>query len=257
MELMVLMLALLAGSPTWDELVRLRAEERALVSQRTELSAKLSGESRLIAELKANAAGPVAEARLRREMAGAQELARELDALEGRLSALRRQGLALADRVIADERDPGLRAQAATTRAELAQALTAPVRPSPLAQALGVREAATDGPTDLREKADLLKDTQDKVERELALVERRYAAAQRRRELQRSVRALDADPFVEDARRRWPISASHVTPSATCARWRGRATASSSWRAISRNVPRCCAVAPTRCKRDADPAGRT
>src|SRR5262249_52861018 len=74
-------------------------------------------------------------------------------------------------------------------------------RPSAVAAALGVRESATDSPEDLREKADLLKDTQDKVLRELAVLDKKYTAAQRRADLQRASRSLDSNVFLEETRR--------------------------------------------------------
>src|SRR5207237_1103749 len=60
---------------------------------------------------------------------------------------------------------------------------------------------AADSSEDLREKADLLKDTEDQIERELAVLDKRYASAQRRNALERSISSLESNPFAEDVRR--------------------------------------------------------
>src|SRR5262245_38271677 len=99
--LLVAAVALFAH-PTWDQLVRLRAEESQLVRSRAELAAKLDDRTRALDALKARATGPVEHARLEAAMAEAQELARKLIALDAQLTASRRAALAAADRVIAE-----------------------------------------------------------------------------------------------------------------------------------------------------------
>src|SRR5262245_33039898 len=208
--LLALAVALFAH-PTWDQLVRLRAEETQLVRSRAELAAKLDDQTRALDALKARAAGPVEHARLEAAMAEAQELARRLIALDAQLAAKRRAALLAADRVIAEERDANLRAQAIQARADMASALAAPASAGPpgVAAAVGIRENATDGPEDIREKADRLKDTADKIQRELGVLDRKYGAAQRRSELQRQVRSFESNVFAEDVRRQ------HVLPQST------------------------------------------
>ncbi|HJZ87220.1 MAG TPA: hypothetical protein VKN99_18730 [Polyangia bacterium] len=201
MRLLVLTVLLLLGHPAWDDLVRVQAEESQLVRERVPMQARLNEQARTVDSLKARASGPVEDARLQAAMAQAQELARKLAALDGQLAVKRRAVIAAADRVIADERDATLREKAMQVRADMARALAAPTPRPGLASALGIKESATDGPEDLREKADLLKDTEDRIQRELSVLDKKYTAAQRRSELQRSMHSLEASPFVEDVRR--------------------------------------------------------
>jgi hypothetical protein len=190
---------LMLAHPAWDQLSRVRTEEAQLAQERTRLGARLEEQAREVDALKArgDSQGP----KLQAALAAAQELARRLQALDGQLGAKRREVVAAADRVVAEERDAQLRAQAVAARADAARALAAPARPSAVAAALGVSESATDGPDDLRAKADLLADTFDKVRRELVVLDKKYAGAQRRADLQRASRSLDSNVFFEDTRR--------------------------------------------------------
>jgi hypothetical protein len=184
--------------PAWDELARVRTEEAHLAQERTQLAAQVDAQAREIDALKAKVDST--SPKLQASLAQAQDLARRLQALDAQLQAKRRQIVSTADRVVAEERDAQLRTQAIQARADAASALAAP-KPAAVANALGVRESATDSPEDLREKANLLKDTQDKVLRELAVLDKRFQGAQRRADLQRASRSLDNNLFVEDTRR--------------------------------------------------------
>jgi hypothetical protein len=191
-----------AGPPAWEALAQLRGQESQLVQKRTDLAAQLEAKARAVDAAKARANGPVEESRLRETMAQAQELAQRLLDADRRLEQLRREMLTAADRAAGEVRDPALRAQAVQVRVDVAKALTAPPASGRSIQsALGVTESATDGAEDLREKADLLADTEEKIRRELATMDKRYVAAQRRSELQRSMRSLDDNVFMEDTRR--------------------------------------------------------
>jgi hypothetical protein len=201
MRLILVLVALALAHPSWDELVRVRASEMQLTRERAELATRLQEQAHAVEEQKARAKGPVERARLEATLAEAQRLARQLATLDGALAARRRELMAAADRVIEGERDAGLRAQAVQVRADMARALAAPARSLAVGAILGLKEAATDGPDELRAKADLLKDTEDRIQRELAALDKRYGAAQRRNELQRSMRNLESSPFLEDTRR--------------------------------------------------------
>jgi hypothetical protein len=188
----------LLAHPAWDELARLQKDEARIAQERTQLAARVDASAREVDALKVktDAASP----KLQAALAQAQDLARRLQSLDTQLVAKRREIVAAADRVVAEERDAQLRAQAISARADAARALAQPAKPSAVAAALGVRESATDSPEDLREKATLLKDTQDKVLRELAVLDRKYTGAQKRADLQRASRSLDRNLFLEDTR---------------------------------------------------------
>jgi len=188
----------LLAHPASDELARLQKDEARIAQERTQVAARVDASAREVDALKVKS--DPASPKLQAALAQAQDLARKLQALDGQLTAKRREIVAAADRVVGEERDAQLRAQAIQARADAAKALAPPSRPSAVASALGVRESATDSPEDLREKAALLKDTQDKVLRELAVLDKRYTGAQKRADLQRASRSLDNNLFLEDTR---------------------------------------------------------
>src|SRR5215468_10996010 len=188
----------LLAHPASDELARLQRDEARIAQERTQVAARVDASAREVDALKAKT--DPASPKLQAALAQAQDLARKLQALDAQLAAKRREIVSAADRVVAEERDAQLRAQAIQARADAARALAQPARPSAVAAALGVRESATDSPEDLREKAALLKDTQDKVLRELAVLDKRFTGAQKRADLQRASRSLDSNLFLEDTR---------------------------------------------------------
>ena len=98
-------------------------------------------------------------------------------------------------------KDEVLRTKLVQLRAEMAGALATPQPGNAILAALGVGESASDGPEELREKADLLKDAQEKIERELTVLVRRYEVAQRRSDFLRSMHSLESNLFSEDVRR--------------------------------------------------------
>src|SRR5262249_62029350 len=117
--------------PTGSGFVRLRGEGSRLARAGAERAAKPGPRPRALDGLRARAAGRGGQARLEAAMAEAQELARKLIALDAQLTASRRAALAAADRVIAEERDANLRAQAIQARADMARALAAPASAGP------------------------------------------------------------------------------------------------------------------------------
>src|SRR5262245_44310633 len=137
---------ILLAHPAWDELVRVRNDESRIAQERTQVAPRLDAQAREGDALKAT--GDAASPKLPTALAQAQDLARRLQTLDTQLLARRRDLVAAADRVIAEERDAQLRAQAVQARADAATALATPSRPSAVAVALGVRESATDSPED-------------------------------------------------------------------------------------------------------------
>jgi len=190
--------------------------ERVLAHQQR-LEGILAEQSARIARLKRQQQGLQRDAQLQRALREAQSVAARLDALQqgsvkrarARLEQTYRQALAapIADR--------GLRARLLERQARLrARASRAPTR-----IVVGVTADPLDDADDLETKADLLRDSADKVERELRAVRTQLATLERRATLQRHQAAASSDLFIEEAPRwvaqaRSSVSAS-TTPEAT------------------------------------------
>jgi hypothetical protein len=204
-SLLLAVLVMLGASSEWSAFERTKAEEAQLSRQRAQLAAKLEQQAHQVDQLKAHANGPVATAQLEAAMSLGQDLAKRLSQIDAEVGRKRREVMAAADQVIANEHNDNLRTQAIAVRADMASALAGGEKRA-LSSALGVQESASDGPADLTEKADLLKDTEDKIHRELAVLDKRYQAAERRGELMRTMRSLESNPFLEDTRRQHTVA---------------------------------------------------
>ncbi len=182
------------------ELLLREAEQKKLVEQ--------------IENLKAQPNGPVRDLRLESLLAQAKDRA---DALTRQAQALQKQSefvtlqqqklLRLDERILAGEDGPvdsGKRVLLLRLRAQLSERLyaDAPERLRVLTQASAALEQKTpqvDDPQGLRDRADLLRDSADKLLREMAkLKDRRQALVSRQRVRQRAA-TVDEDLFAEQA----------------------------------------------------------
>ena len=126
------------------------------------------------------------------------ELERLASDLRGRgslLAGARRKLIADCDRALASPTLPeAKRLELARVRTAQAAALAAPAKP------LGVARAADDpldGPRELQDKADLLRDSGDKLRREVQRLAQRIDGVERRRHLRERAGAIDEDLFGE------------------------------------------------------------
>jgi hypothetical protein len=146
------------------------------------------------------------------QKAKSDELERIAGDLRGRsslLSGARRKLIADCDRALATSLAESKRLELTRLRTAHAAALAAPDRP------LGVaRDAAAnplDGPRELKDKADLLRDSEDKLRREVKRLAQRIDGVERRRHLRERAGAIDEDLFGEaTSNRRSPRVASTV-----------------------------------------------
>lgn len=170
-----------------------------------------------IETLKSQAPGVGTDLRLSEHLAQSQVLAQQLSAeqtaLQGLRSETRRtrtQLIGLCDRLLESEEGTRLtlaeRLSWLKTRTEQSEALLAaePALTSRVvtqAEAVAGRKAQGEGddPERLRERADLLRDSADKVRRELARLRARDEELTRRERLRERARRVDEDLFAEQA----------------------------------------------------------
>jgi prefoldin subunit 5 len=209
----VLALSMLATAPAradvWADLGADQHAVAQLDSARSEVDARrqlLERQSEELAtqieRLKAAAGGVRRDARLQELLAAqrakSDELERLASDLRGRTSLLagaRRKLLADCDRALAATTiAEAKRLELARLRTAQAAALAAPEKP------LGVARAADDpldGPRELQDKADLLRDSGDKLRREVVRLAQRIDGVERRRHLRERAGAVDEDLFGE------------------------------------------------------------
>ena len=164
-----------------------------------------------IEQLKSQPASVARDLELQRRLAGAQERAERLSRqaaqrrqLEGELRSARQRLMRACDQLLAD----GATQLAAAERIELvrlraaqAEALIAPGDTAALSAALRAAgdEPPPDDPQLLHERADLLRDSADKVLREVRRLEGRAEEIQRRQRLRLRAASVDEDLFAEQA----------------------------------------------------------
>jgi hypothetical protein len=185
-----------------SDLVRVDGERAQLEARRIKLEAdsrRLAGE---IDRAKAEAPGVRRDARLQELLAQQQSAADELqkiaaDARARSQSVLtaRRALMAACDRALAGALPEARRLELARTRTAQATLLAAP--PQPLGIGKPAEASTLDGPRDLTEKADLLRDSEDKLKREVARLAMRIDDVERRRHLRERAGAVDDDVFGE------------------------------------------------------------
>jgi hypothetical protein len=199
----------LARADAYGDVRAQQAEVQRLDGERAQLEGRrvrLEHESRElgaeIEQLKRQSAGVRRDLRLQDLLAGAKarsdELERVAAELRWRASALegaRRKLIAACDRALAGTLPEARRLELARLRT-VAATLVATGAPGPL----GVGRAAADpldGPRELSEKADLLRDSEDKLRREVQRLATRIDDVERRRHLRERAGAIDEDWFGE------------------------------------------------------------
>jgi hypothetical protein len=152
---------------------------------------------RRIGRLKSQPPGVRRDYQLKSALRENQELASKLTGLQEQIRELNTKLVAAYDRTIASTTDPGERARLKQRRDKLA-------RSARQAPRIVTRESANplDSAEDLEEKADLLKDSEEKVRRQLRQIQRQIQRLKHRAQLKRHSQAVDDSPFVEDSPRR-------------------------------------------------------
>jgi hypothetical protein len=194
-----------------DMLADVAADHRAVVAleaaraqvdgHRVALEAQSQEAAAQIEKLKKEPAGIRRDGKLQELLAAqkatSDELERVAGDLRGRTSLLagaRKKLIADCDRALGGQLPEVQRVELARLRTAQATMLAMPDRP------LGVARASThplDGPRELQDKADLLRDSGDKLRREVALLSVRIDSVERRRHLRERAGAVDEDLFGE------------------------------------------------------------
>lgn len=192
--------AIAEASPTLPASV-LDAEQRheRVAAHQRRLENVLAQLSERIARLKRQQQGLQRDAQLQQSLREAQSVAARLDALQQGPAKLARTALEQAYRraLAGPLGGVALRARLIEGQARLrATASKAPTR-----IVLGLSAGPLDDADDLETKADLLRDSADKVERELNAVRGQLATLERRATLQRHQAAANSDLFLEEAPR--------------------------------------------------------
>jgi hypothetical protein len=180
---------------------------------RVALEAQSQEAAAQIEKLKDQPAGIRRDAKLQELLAAqkatSDELERVAGDLRGRTSLLagaRRKLITDCDRALAGQLPEVQRIELARLRTAQATMLALPDRP------LGVARANAnplDGPRELQDKADLLRDSEDKLRREVQRLSARIDGVERRRHLRERAGAVDEDLFGESiSNRRSPRIAS-------------------------------------------------
>jgi hypothetical protein len=227
-----LLLVLAAASPARAELwADLAADQQAITrlegarvqteARRAALEQQSQALGSDIERLKGETAGVRRDLKLQSQLAAQKAKSDELErvAVELRagvaaVGAARRKLIADCDRALALPALPeAKRLELTRLRAAQAAVLALPDRP------LGVARAAADpldGPRELQDKADLLRDSGDKLRREVQRLAQRIDSVERRRHLRERAGAIDEDLFGESiSNRRSARLASSVGSSPT------------------------------------------
>lgn len=192
------------------EIERLGQQVGAAQAAQRQAEAEAGREAREIDALKGQPQSVTRDLELQDRLARAQERAGRLSqgaaalrGLRARQDGLRRQLLLACDRVLADpsllsaQRLEVLRLRAAQAEVLSAAGVTSMDQLGALAAASG--EGQPDDPVLLRERADLLRDSADKVRRELQRLTERTTELSRRQRLRERASAVDDDLFAEQA----------------------------------------------------------
>lgn len=195
--LIVLLLPGTAVAGLGDDLSRLEKRHELLANHRGRLETQLKEHGRRISRLKAQPRSVARDLQLKAALRSSQTLANKLTSLQQQLNEQRDKLLALYGRAIASAPDAATKSKWRQRRRKLAKRtrgashLLARVQASPL-----------DSAEDLEEKADLLKDSEEKLRRRIRALGRRIARLERRAKLKRHGRAALDSPFVEQSTRR-------------------------------------------------------
>jgi hypothetical protein len=211
----LVLLALAGGSAHADALADVVADQRAVTTldaarakvegHRVALEAQSRDAATQIERLKISPAGIRRDAQLQELLAAqkatSDELERVAGDLRGRSSLLtgaRKKLIADCDRALAGQLVEAQRIELARLRTAQATLLTLPDRPpsGPL-EVTRANANPLDGPRELQDKADLLRDSEDKLRREVQRLSVRIDSVERRRHLRERAGAVDEDLFGE------------------------------------------------------------
>jgi hypothetical protein len=195
-----LMAALLfPATATADQLSGLSQRRTRLTSHQVKLEKLLTGQVARIGRLKAQPSGVRRDFQLRAALRDNQQLASKLTTLQGQMKALNQRLISAYDRALAATTNKATRASLIERRAQLSRKLN-----SRAARRIVTRGKAEllDDPEDLEEKADLLKDSESNLRRQLRRVKKQIARIKLRSKLRRHGRGIDDSLFVEDSPRR-------------------------------------------------------
>ena len=184
---------------------RLEDSRAQATAQQSSLEAQLAGHASVIQQLKAAGATD----RLQKELAASQQLAQTLDVLAGhireldvQLGAQRRalvdaidRELARGDEALTADARTSLGALRAETAAKLSQGAAKIVIRAP-------KMGKLDDPSDLLEKAALLRDSEQKLRRQAGLLAKRADGMDKRQKLRKAQERASDDLFADDSPRR-------------------------------------------------------
>lgn len=167
---------------------------RPLRSERARLLKRLQRFSRVLASTRAKPAGPARDFKLRRLMAAARALAQKLSRLDGRINAAR---LALGK--VRQQLGASLLWLRGARKALVARALqrtgSRPARRGGrnlrVLKVARVKLDPLDGPREIHEKADLLRDSEEKLRRRIAQIDLVIKGLGRRQQLRSVSRRVD------------------------------------------------------------------
>ncbi len=170
-----------------------------LKNHRARLEKLLSSQVQQINRLKHQPRGVRRDFQLQRALRDNQQLAGKLTQIQSQLRKINEKLLKAIDSAIANATDDKGRRKLAKLRNHLLKERTAgPMRIVTLEKALPL-----DSTEDLEEKADLLKDSEEKIQREVKRLETQISRLLRREKLRRYSRAANDSPFIEDSPRRY------------------------------------------------------
>lgn len=170
-------------------------------SQHARLLQRLQRYQRTIRTTRARPSGPARDYKLRRLLAGARSLAKRLSAADKRV-ARARADVAAARKLLIRSLARLKKAQQGRARRALAQ--TRVRGRLTVLRITRTRLHPLDGPREISEKADLLKDSEEKIRKRLAEIDRVIVRLGKRQKLRRIARGVDryAGLFGEDTSRR-------------------------------------------------------
>ncbi|MBW2730752.1 MAG: hypothetical protein JRH20_00075 [Deltaproteobacteria bacterium] len=195
--LTALLLPATALADLGDGVARLEKRHGLLSAHRTRLEGQLEEHGKRISRLKAQPRSVTRDLQLKTALRSSQGLANRLTSLQQRLNNQRDKLLALYAQAIRAAPNATSRERWAERHSKLARRhssegrLIARIKTNPL-----------DSPEDLEEKADLLKDSEEKLERRIRALGRHITRLGRRAKLKRHGRAAQDTPFVEQSTRR-------------------------------------------------------
>ena len=199
-------LALLTAIPAAAQPLKEGERRVELLSRhRGRLERQLAEQARRISRLKAQPRGVSRDFQLKSALRSSQQLATRLTRLQSKLRSVVGQLRVAYDKAIASARARKDRPAAQRLRRRkraLEARIAGRTRPRGRLPARAVSSNPYDSPEDLEEKADLLKDSEDKVRRQLRQLEGRLVRLSRRARLSRHHREADDSPFLENVSRR-------------------------------------------------------